>query len=189
MVAAAALNGIAVVRAYLLIFTGARHISSVSLGIGDRERFAVLTFSALILVAGSSPAARRDHQGHRAAAAILAGRERPARLTPRPPAGAAHRPIEAAGRRISRTGGSAATPRISDIQRGSRRPELTSRIPLSLDSLAIGSTPRQRVPASRRPSVTPISQSPYIERSRNARSCSQSDFLLAFLGRPQRSSA
>ena len=47
VVTAAALNGIAVVRAYLLIFTGARHHSTVLLGIGDRERFAVLTFSAL----------------------------------------------------------------------------------------------------------------------------------------------
>ena len=34
VVAAAALNGIAVVRAYFLLFTGARHVSTVSLGIG-----------------------------------------------------------------------------------------------------------------------------------------------------------
>ena len=55
VVTAAALNGIAVVRAYLLIFTGARHHSTVLLGIGDRERFAVLTFSALILGGGFFP--------------------------------------------------------------------------------------------------------------------------------------
>ena len=55
VVAAAALNGIAVVRAYFLLFTGARHMSSVSLGIGLRERTAVLTFSALILGGGVFP--------------------------------------------------------------------------------------------------------------------------------------
>src|SRR5207248_2400475 len=49
VIAAGALNGIAVVRAYLLLFTGARHTSTVSLGIGVRERVAVLTLSALIL--------------------------------------------------------------------------------------------------------------------------------------------
>ena len=72
VVAAAALNGIAVVRAYLLIFTGARHVSTVSLRIGDRERFAVLTFSALILGGGFFPQPGVTTR-HRAAAAILAG--------------------------------------------------------------------------------------------------------------------
>ncbi len=57
VVTAAALNGIAVVRAYLLIFTGARHNSTVFMGIGDRERFAVLAFSALILGGGFFPQA------------------------------------------------------------------------------------------------------------------------------------
>ncbi|HXT61013.1 MAG TPA: proton-conducting transporter membrane subunit [Pirellulales bacterium] len=55
VVAATALNGIAVVRAYLLLFTGARHMSSVSLEIGMRERLAVLTFAALILGGGLFP--------------------------------------------------------------------------------------------------------------------------------------
>ena len=55
MVAAAALNGIAVVRAYFLLFTGARHVSTVSLGIGLRERVAVLTLAALILGGGLFP--------------------------------------------------------------------------------------------------------------------------------------
>ena len=75
VVAAAALNGIAVVRAYLLIFTGARHHSSVSLGIGDRERFAVLTFSALILGGGFFPQPGVSTR-HRAAAAILVERRK-----------------------------------------------------------------------------------------------------------------
>ncbi|MGO9596506.1 MAG: proton-conducting transporter membrane subunit [Isosphaeraceae bacterium] len=75
IVAAAALNGIAVVRAYLLIFTGARHRSTVWLGIGNRERFAVLTFSALILGGGFFPQPGVNTR-HRAAAAILAERQR-----------------------------------------------------------------------------------------------------------------
>jgi NADH-quinone oxidoreductase subunit M len=52
---AAALNGIAVLRAYLLLFTGGRHFSSVSVKITPRERFAVLTLSTLILLAGLFP--------------------------------------------------------------------------------------------------------------------------------------
>jgi NADH-quinone oxidoreductase subunit M len=55
VVAVAALNGIAVVRAYLWIFTGTRHVSTVFLGIGARERLAVLTLSALILAGGLYP--------------------------------------------------------------------------------------------------------------------------------------
>jgi NADH-quinone oxidoreductase subunit M len=55
VVAAAALNGIAVMRAYFLIFTGARHVSTVSLGISVRERVAVLSLSALILGGGIFP--------------------------------------------------------------------------------------------------------------------------------------
>jgi NADH-quinone oxidoreductase subunit M len=55
VLAAAALNGIAVVRAYLLLFTGARHVSTVSLEMGLRERLAVLTLAALILGGGLFP--------------------------------------------------------------------------------------------------------------------------------------
>ena len=75
VVIAAALNGIAVLRAYLLLFTGGRHFSSVAVGIGDRERFAVLTLSTLILLTGVFPqpgvthprsGRGRDPQGSRA---------------------------------------------------------------------------------------------------------------------------
>ena len=52
---ASALNGIAVLRAYFRLFTGTRHVSSVSLGVGPRERVAVLTLSALILGGGLYP--------------------------------------------------------------------------------------------------------------------------------------
>jgi len=52
---ATALNGIAVVRAYFYLFTGARHSSTVSLAVSVRERFAVLTLAALILGGGIYP--------------------------------------------------------------------------------------------------------------------------------------
>jgi NADH-quinone oxidoreductase subunit M len=52
---AAALNGIAVLRAYFYLFTGARHTSTVSLEIGLRERIAVLTLAAIILGGGLFP--------------------------------------------------------------------------------------------------------------------------------------
>jgi NADH-quinone oxidoreductase subunit M len=55
LVIAAALNGIAIVRAYFLLFTGTRHVSSVSLGVGLRERLAVLTLAAMILGGGIFP--------------------------------------------------------------------------------------------------------------------------------------
>ncbi len=55
VVLAAALNGIAVMRAYFLLFTGATHGSTVALAITPRERFAVLTLAALILGGGVFP--------------------------------------------------------------------------------------------------------------------------------------
>lgn len=55
LVVASVFNGIAIVRAYFSLFTGTRHASSVSLGIGIRERVAVLTLAALILGGGLYP--------------------------------------------------------------------------------------------------------------------------------------
>jgi NADH-quinone oxidoreductase subunit M len=55
VIAATALNGIAVVRAYLLLFTGRRRESSIQLHITPRERFAVLSLTALIVGAGLNP--------------------------------------------------------------------------------------------------------------------------------------
>jgi NADH-quinone oxidoreductase subunit M len=52
---AAGLNGIAVVRAYLALFTGATHASPVPLGVTRRERAAVLTLAALVLGGGLVP--------------------------------------------------------------------------------------------------------------------------------------
>jgi len=74
VIAAGALNGIAVLRAYFLLFTGARHVSTVSLGIVLRERVAVMSLSALILGGGLFPqlgVATRQ----RAAGEILEGRQ------------------------------------------------------------------------------------------------------------------
>jgi NADH-quinone oxidoreductase subunit M len=55
VIAVGTLNGIAIVRVYLLLFTGARHTSTVSLELGLRERIMVLTLAALILGGGLFP--------------------------------------------------------------------------------------------------------------------------------------
>lgn len=55
VVLAAALNGIAVVQTYFMLFTGTRYTSTVSLMIRKRERYAVLTLATLILVGGLVP--------------------------------------------------------------------------------------------------------------------------------------
>jgi NADH-quinone oxidoreductase subunit M len=80
---AAALNGIAVLRAYFLLFTGARHASTVALDLGLRERIAVLTLVVLILGGGLVPQPGILTR-HQAAAAIL--HERSAHFEPGPPA-------------------------------------------------------------------------------------------------------
>ncbi|OWK37669.1 proton-conducting transporter membrane subunit [Fimbriiglobus ruber] len=74
IVLTAAINGIAVVRAYLLLFTGARHQSSVSLQIGARERFAVLVLAVMILGGGLYPQPGISTR-HKAAEEILKDRE------------------------------------------------------------------------------------------------------------------
>jgi NADH-quinone oxidoreductase subunit M len=74
VVAAAALNGIAVVRAYFLVFTGSRHVSGVSLAITHRERVAVLTLAALVLGGGIFPRVAVS-VSHRAADILLSNRD------------------------------------------------------------------------------------------------------------------
>lgn len=71
----AAINGIAVVRVYFLLFTGARHVSTVSLGITTRERFAVLTLATLIFAGGLVPQPGISSR-FRAATSVLRQRER-----------------------------------------------------------------------------------------------------------------
>jgi NADH-quinone oxidoreductase subunit M len=74
LILAAAVNGIAVVRAYVRLFTGTRHASAVSLAITTRERVAVLTLAAVILVGGLVPQPGVATR-HRAAEAVLKDRE------------------------------------------------------------------------------------------------------------------
>ena len=74
LIFAATLNGIAAVRAYFLLFTGARHVSSVSLQIRGHERFAVLTLAGLLL-GGSLVAAPWVASRHHAAEQLLHGRQ------------------------------------------------------------------------------------------------------------------
>lgn len=71
---AAALNGIAVLRAYFRLFTGKRHASSVSLLIGVREWIAVLTLTALIFGGGFFPQLGISSR-HEAAQEILRNRQ------------------------------------------------------------------------------------------------------------------
>jgi NADH-quinone oxidoreductase subunit M len=75
IVVTTALNGIAVLRIYFLIFTGGRHLSAVSLGITLRERIAVLTLAALILGGGLIPQTWLESR-HRAAEVLLKNRNR-----------------------------------------------------------------------------------------------------------------
>jgi NADH-quinone oxidoreductase subunit M len=81
IVIASAFNGIAVVHAYFRLFTGTQHRSLVSLGIGKRERFAVISLTALIFIGGLLPQYNVASR-HRAAERILrerdAGRAHPA---------------------------------------------------------------------------------------------------------------
>jgi NADH-quinone oxidoreductase subunit M len=74
MVLAAAVNGIAVIRVYFLLFTGGRHVSSISLAITLRERLAVLILALLILGGGFFPQPNVASR-HVAAEMILSGRE------------------------------------------------------------------------------------------------------------------
>jgi len=55
VVVAAALNGIAVVQAYFRVFTGTKHVASISLRSRMPERLAVLALAALILGGGLFP--------------------------------------------------------------------------------------------------------------------------------------
>jgi NADH-quinone oxidoreductase subunit M len=76
VVIAAALNGIAVVYAYFLLFTGKPYFSTVSLLIRGRERYVVLTLASLILLGGLFPQPGVVSR-HRAAEEILSQREPP----------------------------------------------------------------------------------------------------------------
>lgn len=74
IIAVAALNGIAMMRAYFLLFMGTRHPATIPLGITMRERVAFLTLAALLIGAGLIPQPLVASR-HRAAEEIWHGRE------------------------------------------------------------------------------------------------------------------
>ena len=75
VVLATALNGIAVVQVYFRLFTGKIHVSTIDLRIGRRERFAVLTLVALVLLGGLYPQFAVQSR-HHAAEELLEQREK-----------------------------------------------------------------------------------------------------------------
>jgi NADH-quinone oxidoreductase subunit M len=116
-----ALNGIAVLRAYFLLFTGARHKSTVSLRARPRERLVVLTLAALILGGGIYPQPGVSSR-HDAAEVILAEREKnlgpgpqesaaEVEVSPTDRTGASPRkaPVSAVGRRVAWWGAKASS--------------------------------------------------------------------------------
>ncbi|MDZ4687574.1 MAG: proton-conducting transporter membrane subunit [Planctomycetaceae bacterium] len=80
VIVAATLNGIAIMRAYFLIFTGKRHSTTVNLNMLMRERIAILTLVVLILGGGiwPQPGVLLRHQ---AARELLERTGHPAALT------------------------------------------------------------------------------------------------------------
>ncbi len=77
LIAAGAMNGIAVMRAYFLLFAGPGHASSVPLGITPRERLAVFVLTALVIGGGLFPQPGIASR-HRAALAVLNAEAPPA---------------------------------------------------------------------------------------------------------------
>jgi NADH-quinone oxidoreductase subunit M len=73
VVVSATLNGIAVLKAYFMVFTGAKHAPSVSIQTRRREAFATLVLAGAILAGGIWPQPGVASR-HRAAALILEGR-------------------------------------------------------------------------------------------------------------------
>lgn len=70
VVVAAALNGIAILKAYFRIFTGTRHVATVSLRARPSERFGVVLLSLLVLGGGLWPQPG-VHSRYHAAIALL----------------------------------------------------------------------------------------------------------------------
>jgi NADH-quinone oxidoreductase subunit M len=83
VVVAAALNGIAVLRAYFRLFTGQRHVAAVSLRCRTHERLAVLGLAFLILAGGLYPQPGIASRYH-AATVLLGQRQGKAPIRPAP---------------------------------------------------------------------------------------------------------
>ena len=93
VVLVAALNGIAVLKAYFLLFTGCHHTASISLHSRWREKLAVLTLTALIIGGGLYPQPGVASRYH-AAREIISRRE----VTPGHPFEKEHVAAEASSR-------------------------------------------------------------------------------------------
>jgi NADH-quinone oxidoreductase subunit M len=76
VVLATALNGIAVLKAYFLIFAGRKHATSIPLRGSWRVRTTVLVLAVLILAGGLYPQPGVESR-HRAALEVLAERKSP----------------------------------------------------------------------------------------------------------------
>ncbi len=70
VVVAAALNGVAIMQAYFRVFTGTKHVASISLRARTSERIAVLVLAALILGGGLFPQPGVSSRYHAAEALI-----------------------------------------------------------------------------------------------------------------------
>lgn len=84
VVVAGAINGIAVMHAYFLLFTGKRQESSVALAVSGREWFAVATLIVLTIGGGLVPQANVLSR-HNASELLLKQREELALTAPKPP--------------------------------------------------------------------------------------------------------
>lgn len=82
VVISAALNGIAIIKTYFVLFTGTRHRTSISLKSRKRERVAVLIMAALIVLGGLFPQPGVASR-HRVAQQLLKERQRTAGDEPR----------------------------------------------------------------------------------------------------------
>ncbi len=74
VVVSTALNGIAILKAYFRIFTGTTHHSTIALGTVRSERYAILTFTLLLIGAGIWPQPG-VHSRYHAAVELLGHRE------------------------------------------------------------------------------------------------------------------
>jgi len=70
VVLASALNGVAILRAYFLLFTGSRHAAVVPLAVTPRERWALVPVMVLLLAGGFFPGPGVESR-HRAALTLL----------------------------------------------------------------------------------------------------------------------
>ncbi len=95
---AAALNGMAVLRAYFALFAGRRPVTALPLGITPRERVACLTLAALIVGGGLVPQPGVADR-HAAAAAALAARAAPVPTSDQPAKGPGRTVAEQSGSR------------------------------------------------------------------------------------------